>query len=101
VLLPFVRECLESGEKAVHTVDPRQRDEHLRWLASAGIDLRNNGQLELRDSADSHLYGGLFNQDRKLALRETIVKDAKDEGFPLVRFVSEMEWALEAGPDHG
>ena len=31
-----------------------------------------------------------------LALWESIVRDAKNDGFPLVRFVSEMEWALEA-----
>src|SRR6516164_385949 len=68
VLLPFIKEGLEAGEKAVHTVDPRRRDEHLRWLAWAGIDVRKNGQLELRDWADSHLSGGLFNQERMLAL---------------------------------
>lgn len=62
MLLPFVKEGLESGEKAVHTVDPRRRDEHLQWLASAGIDVHKNNQFELRDWGDSHLYGGLFNQ---------------------------------------
>ena len=39
VLLPFIKDGLECGEKAVHTVDPQRRDEHLRQLASAGIDL--------------------------------------------------------------
>jgi hypothetical protein len=96
VLLPFVQEGLESGQKAVHTVDPRRREEHVRWLASAGIDVDKNNQIELRDWADSHLNGGLFNQDKTLALWERIVADAKEKGFPLVRFVSEMEWALEA-----
>lgn len=99
MLLPFVKEGLESGEKAVHTVDPRRRDEHLQWLASAGIDVHKNNQFELRDWGDSHLYGGLFNQDKTLALWEKIVKDAKARGFPLVRFVSEMEWALETKLD--
>jgi hypothetical protein len=43
---------LELGQKAVHTVDPRRRNEHLGRLASAGNDLRGvreNGQFELRD----------------------------------------------------
>jgi hypothetical protein len=99
VLLPFVQEGLEFGQKAVHTVDPRRREEHLRWLALAGIDLNKNNQFELRDWADSHLHDGFFNQDRTLALWERIVEDAKKDGFPLVRFVSEMEWALEAELD--
>ena len=29
VLLPFIQEALELGEKAIHTVDPRRRQEHL------------------------------------------------------------------------
>src|SRR6266404_6935649 len=29
VLLPFIQEGLELGEKAIHTVDPRRRQEHL------------------------------------------------------------------------
>lgn len=95
MLLPFIREALESGEKAVYTVDPVQRDEHQRWLGSAGIDIREKNQFELRDWADSHLHGGFFNQEKTLALWENIVKDAKKQGFPMVRFVSEMEWALE------
>lgn len=51
VLLPFIKDGLECGEKAVHTVDPQRRDEHLRQLASAGIDLaavRDRSQFELR-----------------------------------------------------
>jgi len=51
VLLPFIQEGLELGEKAIHTVDPRRREEHLERLASAGIDnyaLQQRGQFELR-----------------------------------------------------
>jgi hypothetical protein len=40
----------------VHAIDPRRRDEHLRWLESADIDVHDN-RFELRDWADSHLYG--------------------------------------------
>ncbi len=49
VLLPFIKDGLECGEKAVHTVDPQRRDEHFQRLASAGIDVaaaRDSGQLE-------------------------------------------------------
>ena len=49
VLLPFIKDGLEAGEKVVHTVDPQRRDEHFQRLASAGIDVaaaRDSGQLE-------------------------------------------------------
>ena len=51
VLLPFIKDGLECGEKAVHTVDPERRDDHLRRMAAAAIDvttIRQRGQFELR-----------------------------------------------------
>src|SRR5215510_15794798 len=50
VLMPFIKDGLECGEKAVHTVDPERRDEHIERLAAAGIDIsatRQCGQFEL------------------------------------------------------
>jgi hypothetical protein len=99
VLLPFVKEGLELGKKAVHTVDSRRREEHMQWLASAGINAHNDPQFELRGWTDTHLSGGQFDQHRTLALFEKVVRDAKAKGFPLVRFVTQMEWALETDLD--
>jgi MEDS: MEthanogen/methylotroph, DcmR Sensory domain len=101
VLLPLIKDGLECGEKAVHTVDPQRRDKHLQQLASAGIDVaaaRDSGQLELRSWADTHLRDGQFDQNKTLALFQEVVKDAKQQGFPLIRFVTHMEWALENRP---
>ena len=102
VLLPFIQEGLECGEKAVHTVDPRRREEHIQRLASAGIDVvavQKNDQLELRDWTNTHLNGGQFNPHKTLGLFEKVVKDAKAKNFPSIRFVTQMEWALEADLD--
>src|SRR5260370_1307982 len=38
ILLPFIKEGFERGEKAFHIVDPKLRVEHARRLASASID---------------------------------------------------------------
>ncbi len=102
VLIPFIKDGLELGEKAVHTVDPRCRKEHLQRLASAGIDveaIRRNGQFELRDWDNTHLRDGGFNLSSTLALFQQVVKQAKQNGFPLIRFVTHMEWALESEMD--
>jgi hypothetical protein len=102
VLLPFVKEGLDAGEKAVHTVDPRQREEHRHRLALAGIDvagIERNDQLELRDWTNTHLANGKFDPQKTLALFEEVVSGAKESGFPLVRFVTQMEWALETDLD--
>ncbi len=101
VLLPFIKDGLECGEKAVHTVDPQRRDEHLRRLASAGIDVaavRDRGQFELRSWTDTHLREDHFDQRRTLALFEAVAKNSKKQGYPLIRFVTHMEWALENMP---
>jgi MEDS: MEthanogen/methylotroph, DcmR Sensory domain len=86
-------------------VDSRKFDaEDLRLLqslgrfASAGIDvttIRQRGQFELRTWTDTHLRDGEFNQDKTLALFEAVVKNSKEHGFALIRFVTHMEWASE------
>src|SRR5579864_6631544 len=38
VLLPFIKDGFECGDKAVHVVDPEQHHNHLERLAAAGID---------------------------------------------------------------
>lgn len=37
-LLPFIRQGLFCGDKAVHVVNPEARQDHLRRLAESGID---------------------------------------------------------------
>jgi MEDS: MEthanogen/methylotroph, DcmR Sensory domain len=101
VLLPFIKEGFERGEKAFHIVDPRLREEHLRRLASAGIDVaaaEQSGQCELRSWADAYLRGGHFDQDRMLALIQEVLEGGRQQGFRLTRLVAHMEWALEDRP---
>jgi hypothetical protein len=101
VLLPFIKEGFERGEKAFHIVDPRLREEHLRRLASAGIDVaaaEQRRQFELRNWADAYLREGHFDQDRMLALIQEVLEGGREQGFPLTRLVAHMEWALEDRP---
>ena len=101
VLLPFIKDGFECGEKAVHIVDPERRNEHVQQLCLAGIDVaaaQQDGQLELREWTEAHLQGGFFDQGRTLALIDEIRRRAKEQGFPRIRFVTHMEWALEDRP---
>jgi hypothetical protein len=101
VLLPFIKEGFERGEKAFHIVDPALREAHLRRLASAGIEVAaaaQSSQFELRSWADAYLRGGHFDQDRMLALIQEVLEGGRQQGFPLTRLVAHMEWALEDRP---
>lgn len=101
VLLPFIKEGLERGEKAFHVVDPQLREAHLRHLGSAGINptaAEQSGQLELRNWHEAYLRDGHFDQSRMLALLQGALDNARQRGFPLTRLVAHMEWALEDRP---
>jgi len=97
VLLPFIKDGLQCGDKAVHVVNPHQRDEHLRRLASAGIDpmtRQQTGQLEVKINTDAYLRDGKFDQDRMLATFEQLASGNAPGNFPLSRIVCRMDWVV-------
>ena len=101
VLLPFIKEGFERGEKAFHIVNPKLREDHLKRLKSVGIDVvaaEQSGHFELRNWADAYLRDGHFDQDRMLALIKEVLEGGTQQGFALTRLVAHMEWALEDFP---
>jgi hypothetical protein len=101
VLLPFIAEGFDHGDKAYHIVDSRRRPEHRRRLQAAGIDTaaaERRGQLDIRAWEDAYLRDGRFNQQRMLALIEQVLTGGKAQGYSLTRLVANMEWALEDRP---
>jgi len=101
VLLPFIKEGFDHGDKAFHIVKDQHRPEHRRRLQDVGVpvdDVERTGQLEVRRWEDAYLRDGRFDQNRMLALIEEVLQGGKAEGFPLTRLVANMEWALEDRP---
>lgn len=101
VILPFIKDGFACGHKALHVVDPELRQDHLRRLASVGIDTdaaQQSGLFELRNWADAYLRDGRFDQDRMLALLQEVLEAGRQQGYPLTRMVAHMEWALEERP---
>src|ERR1700679_3586476 len=69
VLLPFIKDGIECGDKAVHVVNPDQHTDHLQRLTAAGIDpatAQQRGQLEVRTNTETYLRDGRFDQDRMI-----------------------------------
>lgn len=97
VLRPFIKEGFDQGDKAYHLVDPERREEHLKRLADAGINVPeaiSTGQLEVRPWQDGPLRGGRFDQDTWLASFEQVMQSGLGAGFARTRFLAHMEWAL-------
>ena len=96
VLLPFIHEGLSCGDKAIHVVNPEQRQEHMNRLTAEGIDTiayQRSGQLQVEANTDVYLRDGRFDQDRMLAAFEDVAKTGRTtEGFPLSRIVCRMDW---------
>jgi hypothetical protein len=97
VLRPFIRDGFADGDKAFHYVDPQRQEEHLGWLAEAGVDVdeaMSTGQLEVQPWADSTLRGGQFDVEVWLATFEEVLRSGSASGYGQTRFFGHMEWAL-------
>ena len=100
VLLPFIKDGFERGDKAVHVVNPGRTEPHLQRLTAAGIDpaaARQSGQLDLKVNNDVYLRDGKFDPDRMLAAFEQMAS-GNAPGFPMSRIVCHMEWAGGTSP---
>ena len=97
VLRSFIKDGFERGDKTFHLVDPELREDHLKRLAEAGIDVQEgmeSGQLEVRPWQDAPLRGGRFDQDAWLASFEQVLQSGPATGYAQTRFLAHMEWAL-------
>jgi hypothetical protein len=98
VLLPFITDGFHCGHKAIHVVNPDQRQSHLQRLDKAGIDpsiALQSGQLELRSNVETYLPDGRFDPDRMIAAFEQLASDNSKGAFPLSRICCRMDWAVE------
>jgi len=97
VLRSFYKDGFDRGDKAFHLVNPELREEHLRRLAEAGVNVQeamDSGQLEVRPWQDAPLRGGRFDEDIWLASFEQMLQSGAAAGYTQTRFLGHMEWAL-------
>ena len=101
VLLPFVKDGLDSGDKSFQIVSNETVEERLAELRRSGVDTiaaEQDGRLEIRPCEDAYLRGGRFDQQAMLALIEEILSAGKQQGVGLTRLWANMEWALKEMP---
>jgi hypothetical protein len=101
ILLPFVKEGFETGDKTFLILDKEQRTERLHRLAAIGIDpeaAEQRGQPEVRGWENAHLRPGRFDQHAMIGLLEDVFRSDEQKGFGLTRLWANMEWALQDFP---
>jgi MEDS: MEthanogen/methylotroph, DcmR Sensory domain len=96
VLGSFYKDGFDRGEKATHIVDAENREEYLKRLAEAGIDvpgMMETGQLEVLPWTDMYVRNHRFDQDAMLASVEKIIQSAAGAGYPRTKLVGHhMDW---------
>jgi hypothetical protein len=100
VLMPFIREGLEQGDRAFHIVDPSLRSDHTQRIAEAGVDTARaevEGQLEIIGWDEAYLRGGSFSQVAMLSLLPVFLNNGRARGFPITRFIADVAWVLNEG----
>ena len=97
VLMPFIREGMEQGDRAFHIVNPSLRSEHTQRIAEAGIDTARaevDGQLEIIGWDEAYLRDGSFNHSAMLSLLPVLLNNGRIRGFPVTRFIADVAWVL-------
>jgi hypothetical protein len=100
VIIPFLKEGLDRGEKVLRIMDPHMRDDYLSQYSAGGMDVHaaeQNGQMEVRHWHETYLQNGRFDVDSMLTLLEEGLQKNREK-YGLTRAVGNMEWALEPAP---
>ncbi len=102
VLMPFIKDGFERGDKAFHIIGSHLRDDHLSRLLGFGIDaeeLERRKQLEICVWEDAYLRsGGSFDLNDMLELIQDVLQAGKTDGYNNTRLIAHMEWSLEDRP---
>ena len=101
VMVPFVVEALDRGDRVIHLVGSRRA--YLRRLSSE-IDVTavvESGQLDVRSWQTSYLSNGLFSGSRMLTYVRRTLREGQSIGFPATRLIGDMEWARDRLPGVG
>jgi len=102
VLRSFFKDGFDRGEKAVHIVESKYREEHLKGLAEGGIDVRGAieaGRLDVLPWTDVYVRDHRFDQDAMLATVESLIQSGAAAGYARTRLVGHhMDWLFTDAP---
>jgi hypothetical protein len=100
ILVPYLTEGIEAGDKCIAVVDSTGPESVLAALG-AEVDLApslGRHQLEVQRSEETYLRGGGFSTEEMLAFWDLSVGGAMADGYSFARAVGEMTWALRQLP---
>jgi hypothetical protein len=100
ILIPYLREGLDAGDKCICVVDATDPEAVLSALGTE-VDLGaclDRQQLDVQRSQDTYLRSGGFSTEAMIDFWDTAVGGAAAGGFGFTRSVGEMTWAIRQMP---
>lgn len=100
ILIPYLSQGLEVGDKCIAVVDSGGPESVLAALG-AEVDLApclRRHQLDVQRSEETYLRGGGFSTEAMLDFWDLSIGGAMAGGFGFARAVGEMTWALRQLP---
>lgn len=97
VVIPFLRQGLEQGQKVLYLIDDRRSEKILKEIRQAGIEIDsylNQEQLHILSDQDAYQRDGHFDPDRMIALLRTETDRAAADKYAALRVIGEMTWIL-------
>ncbi len=101
ILLPFMANGIELGEKCINVLASEDFSERLARLESVGIDVKlsqKTGQLELRPWEKAYLDAGKFDPLRLIA-RINQTAELVEQRYQLTRVWSKPDWSSSVFSD--
>jgi AcrR family transcriptional regulator len=98
LLLPFIVEGFEQGDRAFHIVDPALREAHVEGMRERGIDVEAataTHQLEVQTWADSYVRGGRFDGSAQFDFIREVLGEGRSLGYPRTRLIGSTGWAVD------
>jgi hypothetical protein len=97
MLLPFLREGLQNGDKCVAVIDSTRPEELVVRIEGAEAAAAS-GQLELYDADIAYLSTGSFEPELTIDFWEHRAKQLADDGeFDFIRLLGELSWLDRSG----
>lgn len=99
ILLPFLQDGMEAGDKCVAVLDTKAPDYCQQALANGyAAGSGTAAQLQVSNTQETYLPDGAFAPDAMLGFWADTIGQAVADGYPFTRVVGEMTWALSNLP---
>jgi hypothetical protein len=98
VIIPFLKEGIDRGERVFCISSTEMRRPLLQKLRDVGADVvmaEKRDQLKIEQWGKTIVRSGRLDQDAMLARIEGVLSEGREKGFGLTRFVGRMDWVRE------